>query len=78
MRRGPRRSGGDAAGATGDEAGMQNAMDVLMLMCATLAALAFGVLAAYGVCRGAFAVFRIHALQVAQRARTRIAPVSQP
>lgn len=57
---------------------MQNAIDLLMLVCATLAALAFGVLAAYGVCRGAFVIFRIHALQVAERTKPRIAPVSQP
>jgi hypothetical protein len=57
---------------------MQNAVDVLMLICATLAALAFGVLAAYGACRGAFAIFRIHALQVAERAKPSIASASQP
>ncbi len=57
---------------------MQNAIDVLMLICATLASLAFGVLAAYGMCRGAFVIFRIHALQVAERAKPRVAPVSQP
>ena len=62
----------------GDGLGMQNAIDLLMLVCATLAALAFGVLAAYGVCRGAFVIFRIHALQVAERTKPRIAPVSQP
>jgi len=56
---------------------MQSAVDVLMLMCATLASLTFGVLAAYGVCRCAFAVFRIHALQVAERAKPSIAPASQ-
>lgn len=57
---------------------MQNAVDVLMLISATLAALAFGVLAAYGVCRGAFVIFRIHALQVAERGKPRIASTSQP
>jgi hypothetical protein len=58
---------------------MQDAMNTLMLICATLASLAFGVLAAYGVCRSAFAALRIHALSVAHE-RTRaqqIAPVSQ-
>ncbi|HTX41779.1 MAG TPA: hypothetical protein VMD25_08115 [Acidobacteriaceae bacterium] len=50
-----------------------------MLICATLASLAFGVLAAYGVCRSAFAAFRMHAGQVAaERAKPRIAPASQP
>lgn len=56
---------------------MQNPVDLLMLICAALAAMAFGVLAAYAVCRSAFAIFRIHALQVAQRAKPRVAPVSQ-
>jgi len=36
-----------------------------MLVCASLASLAFGVLAAYGICRIAFALFRIHARSVA-------------
>jgi hypothetical protein len=44
---------------------MQDAMNMLMLICASLAALAFGVLAAYGICRAAFAMFRIHASSVA-------------
>lgn len=58
---------------------MQNAVNMLMLVCATLASLAFGVLAAYGVCRAAFAAFQMHAVQVAaDRAKPSIAPVSQP
>lgn len=58
---------------------MQDAMNMLMLICATLASLAFGVLVAYGICRLAFAGFRQHAGQVAaRRAKARIAPVSQP
>ncbi|MFZ0661566.1 MAG: hypothetical protein WAM66_02650 [Acidobacteriaceae bacterium] len=44
---------------------MQDAMNMLMLICASLAALAFGVLAAYGICRAAFAVLRIHVRSVA-------------
>ena len=49
---------------------MHNAMNFLMLLCAILASLAFGVLVAYGVCRTAFRVLRIHAGQVAaQRAK---------
>jgi hypothetical protein len=59
---------------------MQDAMNTLMLICAALASLAFGVLLAYGVCRAAFAQLRQHAGQVAQqRATAQIAPpVSQP
>jgi hypothetical protein len=44
---------------------MQDVINTLMLVCASLAALAFGVLAAYGICRSAFAIFRIHARSVA-------------
>jgi uncharacterized protein (DUF2062 family) len=36
-----------------------------MLVCAVLAALAAGVLVAYGVCLSMFALFRMHARQVA-------------
>jgi hypothetical protein len=34
-----------------------------MLVCAVLASLAAGVLAAYGVCVGMFGLFRVHARQ---------------
>lgn len=44
---------------------MQDAMNMLMLVCASLAAMAFGVLAAYGICRMAFSIFRLHARSVA-------------
>ena len=43
-------------------------MNTLMLVCASLASLAFGVLAAYGILRIAFAAFRIHARSVAASA----------
>jgi hypothetical protein len=57
---------------------MQSAVDSLMLVCATTASLAFGVLAAYGVCRASFAALRLHAGTVAaDRAKAQIAPVSQ-
>ena len=39
--------------------------DLLMLVCAVLAALAAGVLVAYGVCLSMFALFRVHARQAA-------------
>ena len=59
---------------------MQEAINTLMLVCAALASLAFGVLVAYGVCRAAFAKLFRHAGEVAaQRAKAQIAPpVSQP
>ncbi|MFZ0630022.1 MAG: hypothetical protein WA399_16145 [Acidobacteriaceae bacterium] len=57
---------------------MQDAINLLMLVCATLASLAFGVLLAYGICRGAFAMLRQHAgLVAAERAKANMAPVSQ-
>jgi len=54
---------------------MQDAINLLMLACASLAALAFGVLAGYGICRAGFAIIRIHARSVAAR---RFPPESQP
>lgn len=40
-------------------------MDLIVLMCVVSAALAAGVLAAYGVCLAMFATFRMHVTQVA-------------
>lgn len=40
-------------------------MDLIVLVCVVLAGLAAGVLAAYGMCLGMFAAFRMHAQQVA-------------
>jgi hypothetical protein len=57
---------------------MENAINLLMLICASLASLTFGVLVAYGMCRMVFAGFRQHAGQVAERrAKAQMAPVSQ-
>ncbi|WP_047487001.1 hypothetical protein [Terriglobus sp. TAA 43] len=42
-------------------------MTTLMLVCAVLASLSFGVLLAYGLCVGMFHVFKIHSIQVAQQ-----------
>lgn len=47
---------------------MQELMSTILLICAALASLALGVMLAYGLCRGAFAVFRIHAKSVAAEA----------
>ncbi|MEO6924307.1 MAG: hypothetical protein ABI142_10815 [Bryocella sp.] len=41
-------------------------MEILMLVCAVSASLAFGVLVAYGVCQGMFRVFRVHQESVAK------------
>lgn len=47
----------------------------IMLICAVLASLAIGVLAAYGVCIAMFNIFRIHARQVAVKSARSVAPV---
>ncbi len=41
-------------------------MTTVVLMCAVCAALAGGVLLAYGICFSMFQIFRIHSMQVAQ------------
>jgi len=46
--------------------------DFVTLVCAVLASLAAGVLAAYGVCVGMFGLFRMHALQAAVKAPVRV------
>jgi hypothetical protein len=47
---------------------MQDSLNLLMLVCASLAALAFGVLAAYGICRVAFFALKMHARAYAVQA----------
>ena len=47
--------------------GMQDWMNLVTLICASLAALTLGVLAAYSCCRVAFAVLRMHAQSVADQ-----------
>jgi hypothetical protein len=44
----------------------------IVLVCAVLASLAIGVLAAYGLCIAMFKVFRIHARQVAVKSARRV------
>jgi hypothetical protein len=39
-------------------------MDLIVLVCVVSAALAVGVLAAYGICLAMFAAFRMHVRQV--------------
>jgi hypothetical protein len=57
---------------------MQDAINTLMLICASVAALAFGVLAAYAVCRTAFVIFRMHARSVsAGRAQVKLQTEAQ-
>jgi hypothetical protein len=47
---------------------MQEFLNTIMLVCAALGSLAFGVLVAYGMTRAAFAAFRLHSRSVAQEA----------
>jgi len=47
---------------------MQDVINMLMLICASAAAMAFGVLAAYGICRVGFVILRLHARAVAMEA----------
>lgn len=50
---------------------MQDFINLIMLICASLAAMAFGVLAAYGMLRIAFSIFRIHARSVGMQPQTK-------
>ncbi len=46
---------------------MQDLTNVVMLVCAIAASLAFGVLTAHALCRAAFTLLRLHASSVANR-----------
>jgi hypothetical protein len=48
----------------------------LMLVCAVAASLAFGVLAAYGVCHAMFRIFRVHQTAVAKQRSAAAAQVA--
>jgi hypothetical protein len=45
---------------------MQDVVNFCLLGCAIAASLAFGMLSAYGICRSAFVVLRLHAESVAE------------
>lgn len=47
---------------------MHEAVNTLMLICAAMGSLAFGVLLAYGMTRVAFAALRLHSKSVAREA----------
>lgn len=59
---------------------MQDLVNTVMLICASAASMAFGVLVAYGVCKVCFIVLRIHARSVAtetiRSAKAQVARVS--
>ncbi len=54
----------EAVTAFGEMVLMQDWMNLLMLVCASLAALAFGVLSAQAICRVAFTLLGVHARSV--------------
>jgi hypothetical protein len=43
---------------------MQNAMVMVMLVSAALAAMAFGVIVSYAICKGLFTALRLHARSI--------------
>lgn len=43
---------------------MQNTMNMVMLVSATLAAMAFGVMLGYAICKGLFTALRLHARSI--------------
>jgi hypothetical protein len=58
---------------------MQDFVNLVMLICASLASMGLGVLAAYGIFKGGFALMRWHTRQAAPaavKASTEVAPVS--
>jgi hypothetical protein len=55
---------------------MQNGMNMVMLVCASLAALAFGVLVGHSCCKGLFALLRAHAPAVQARGAKVEAPIA--
>ncbi len=55
---------------------MQDMLNLLMLVCAIAASLAFGVLAAHALCRAAFALLRMHAGSVADRKLEKVSATS--
>ncbi len=52
---------------------MQNAFNLLMLVCASLASMCFGVLAAYALCRLGFLCMQRHAARSADAPAPRLA-----
>ena len=58
---------------------MQDFFNLVMLVCAALASMGLGVLAAYAICRGCFAIMRWHSQQnvlVTAKPSTEVARVS--
>jgi hypothetical protein len=53
---------------------MADAFNLVMLVCAAMGSMAFGVLAAYGIFRVGFALMRPRTAQVRLKVRTQLAP----
>ncbi len=54
---------------------MQDMINLCMLVCAITASLAFGVLAAHTICRGAFTALRMHSTSVASRELKKVSAI---
>ena len=55
---------------------MANLLDLAMLICASVGAMAFGILAAYAILRAGFALIRPQRQSAAVKAQTQVARVS--
>ena len=53
---------------------MVDALNLVMLVCAAIGSMAFGVLAAYGIFRVGFALMKPRTAQVPLKVRTQFAP----
>ena len=55
---------------------MTNLLDLAMLFCASIGAMAFGILAAFGVLRICFALIRLQRIETAVKPATEAARIS--
>jgi hypothetical protein len=55
---------------------MQDIVNFSLLGCAIAASLAFAMLSAYGICRSAFAVLRMHASSIAESKLEKVSAAS--
>lgn len=56
---------------------MQDAFNLVMLICAALASMGLGVWAAYAICRAAFALMRWHSQQNAPTPASTVKPTTE-
>jgi hypothetical protein len=55
---------------------MEDLLNLAMLICASVGAMAFGILTAYGILRAGFALMHPQTRPVAVKVRSEVAPVS--